>query len=205
MAGEQKYTPMVGVDMLYYAKVTSDTTAEYTAETPVRIPGLTEAGVNMNPQISTFYADNGPYATDTALGDLDVSIACADVPPKLKADLFGFAFDESTGELSVSDLKPSDVAILYRIANSSGGHRYVCIYKAKAVPNEERAQTKGGSINFQTNGFTLKGARRLKDGRLFRILDDNDPSLPAGVTPELIQEKWFSDVDWAVAAPAAGA
>lgn len=200
MAGEQKYTPMVGVDMLYYAKVTSDTTTAFTAEKPTRIPGLTEAGVNMNPQTGSFYADNGVYETATGMGDIDVSIACADVPPSLRADLFGFDYDASTGEVGVSDINAPYVAILYRVMKSSGAYRYVCIYKAKAVPNEERAQTKGGSINFQTNGFTLKGAKRLKDGRAYRMLDDDDPNLPTGVTPEIIAQKWFSDVEWAISA-----
>lgn len=103
MSNEQNYVPMIGVDKLYYAKVTSDTTTTYTAGTPIAIPGLTVAGVNLNPQSSTFYADNGPYAVATALGDCDVAIACADVPPKLRADLFGFDYDASTGELSRDD------------------------------------------------------------------------------------------------------
>lgn len=203
MSNEQNYVPMIGVDKLYYAKVTSDTTTTYTAGTPIAIPGLTEAGVNLNPQSSTFYADNGPYAVATALGDCDVAIACADVPPKLRADLFGFDYDASTGELSMDDINPNDVAILYRVQKQNNAYRYVCIYKARATPNEESAQTKGGSINFGTNGFSLKASKRLKDGRLYRLLDDDDPNLPTGVTPALIEEKWFSEVDWAIAAPSA--
>lgn len=200
MAGEQNFIPMIGVDMLHYAKVTSDSTTAYAAEAPIRVHGATEAGFNMNPQTGTFYADNGPYATATALGDLDVAVACADVPPKMRSDLFGFDYNENTGELTAVDLNAPEVAILYRIQKANNAYRYVCIYKAKAVPNEERAQTKGGSINFQTNGFSLKAAKRLKDGRFYRILDDDDPNLPEGVTPKLIAEKWFSEVDWTIAA-----
>ena len=200
MANEQKYIPMVGVDMLYYAKVTTDTQTEYAASTPTRVPGLTEAGINPNAQSSTFYADNGAYDNAVALGDLDIAIACADVPPGLQKDLFGYKYDAETGEMAVSDVNPPYVAILYRIQKSNGAYRYVTIYKAKAVPNEEKAQTKGGSINFQSNGFSLKGAKRLSDGRLYRVLDDDDPNLPAGVTPAIIASKWFSDVGWAISA-----
>lgn len=200
MANNQNYTAMVGVDMLYYAKVTTDSTTAYAAGTPERIPGLTEAGVNMNPQTGTFYADNGAYDTATGVGDIDVSIACADVPPSLRADLYGFEYDAETGELAASDINAPYVAILYRIMKANGAYRYICIYKAKAVPNEEKASTKGGSINFQANGFTLKAAKRMKDGRYYRILDDDDPKLPAGVTPAVIAEKWFSDVDWTISA-----
>lgn len=200
MSKEQVYIPMIGVDMLHYARVTSDTTSDYAAETPIRVHGATEAGFNMNAQAGTFHADNGPYATATALGDVDGAIACADVPPKMRSDLYGFDYDEATGELSAEDINAPDVAILYRTQKSSGAYRYVCIYKAKSVPNEDRVQTKGGSLNFQTNGFSLRIAKRFKDGRLYRILDDDDPNLPAGVTPAIIAEKWFSEVDWEIGA-----
>lgn len=201
MAKEQKYIPMIGVDMLHYAKLTADTTTEYTAGTPIHITGLTEAGVNLNPQTGTFYADNGPYTTAAGLGEFDIAISCADVPPSLKADLFGYQYDDATGEVLMTDINPPDVAIQFRIQKANNAYRYFTIYKAKAVPNEERAQTKGGSINFQTNGFSLKGAKRLKDGALYRQLDDDDPNLPEGVTPEVIASKWFTDVDWEIAAP----
>lgn len=200
MAGVQNYIPMVGVDKLAYAKVTSNTTSAYTAETPKMIPGLTEAGVNLNPQTSTFYADNGAYDTATAMGEFDIAVACADVPPAMKADLFGYGYDSTTGLGSVSDINAPSVAILYRMMKSNGAYRYIRIFSAKAVPNEEKAQTKGGSINFQTNGFSLKGAKRLKDGLYYEMLDDDDPSLPVGVTAALIAEKWFSSVSWEVAA-----
>ena len=31
------------------------------------------------------------------------------------------------------------------------------------------------------------------------MLDSDDPNLPEGVTPALIEQKWFTDVDWAIA------
>lgn len=202
MSKEQVYIPMTGVDMLHYAKVITDTTMAYAADTPIRVPGTTEIGFNINAQTGTFHADNGPYATATALGEMDGAVACADVPPKMRSDLYGFDYDEKTGEMTASDINSPDMAFLYRIQKSNGAYRYVCIYKAKAAPNEERVQTKGGSINFQTNGFALKAAKRFQDGRFYRILDDDDPNLPEGVTPELIAEKWFSEVDWKISAEA---
>lgn len=197
---KQNYIPMIGVDMLHYAKVTSDTKTEYAAETPKAISGLTEAGFNLNPQTGTFYADNGPYDTATGLGEFDIAIACADVPPSLRGELFGADYDEATGELLTGDINSPYIAIQYRVQKSNGAYRYVTIFKAKAIPNEERVQTKGGSINFQTNGFSMKGARRFKDNKMYRILDDDDPNLPEGVTPALIEQKWFSDVSWVIAA-----
>lgn len=200
MTNTQNFVPMIGVDMLHYAKVKTDATGSYAVDEIKKVPGTTEAGFNMNGQISTFYADNGAYDTATAVGGFDVSIACADVTPEMQSDMYGFKYNEETGELSGSDINAPYVAILYRIQKSNGAYRYVKIYKAKAVPNEEKAQTKGGSINFQTNGFTLKAAKRLSDGLYFTKLDSDDPKLPAGVTNETIEANWFTDIDWTPAA-----
>ncbi len=191
---------MIGVDMLHYAKITKDSAAEYTAETPKRVSGLTEAGFNVNGQSATFYADNGPYETAAGLGEFSAAIACADVTPEMSADIYGYDYNAETGELSVDKLDPPYIAIQYRIQKSNGAYRYVTIYKARAIPNEEKYTTSGGAINFATNGFSLKGAKRMKDGRIYRILDDDDQNLPVGVTPELIAAKWFTSVDWVIAA-----
>ena len=201
MANEQTYLPMVGVDMLHYAIITTDTTSAYETDTPVRIPGVTEAGFNMNTQSGTFYADNGPYATAVGLGEFDGAIAVADVTNALRGTLYGMEYDNATGEMKSGDINPPDVAIQYRIQKANNAYRYVTLYKMKCIPNEEKATTKGGSINFATNGFSMKGAKRLKDGALYRILDDDDPNLPEGVTPAVIAEKWFTDADWTIAAP----
>lgn len=188
------YVPMTGVDMLHYAVVTTDTSTEYAAEDPVPVPGATEVGFNVNAQTGTFYADNVPYATDTALGEIDVAVACADVPPSMRAAIYGYLYDATTGELKEGELKSVAVALMYRIRKSNGAYRYVTIYNAKAAPNEERVQTKGGSINFQTNGFSMKAATRAKDKMIRSILDDDDPKLPTGVTPETIAAKYFTAV-----------
>ena len=48
MSNVQSYVPMVGVDMLHYAKVKTDTLTSYETETPVAVPGVTEIGFNQN-------------------------------------------------------------------------------------------------------------------------------------------------------------
>ncbi len=198
------YLPMIGVDKLAYALVTEDNTGGYEADTPKLVPGLTEVGFNINAQNALFHADNGPYAAATALGDIDVAIACADVPPSMRPDLYGHAYNAETGELDEGDLNAPYIAVMYRIQKSNGKYRYVKIYKAKAVPKEETVQTKGGSVNFQTNGFSLKAVKRNFDGVYRRILDEDDPALEAkGITSEMLAEKWFSDVSWSVADEAA--
>lgn len=195
MANTQSYVPMVGVDMLHYAKVKTDNTA-YATETPVAVPGATEIGFNQNGSISTFYADNVPYDVAASPGEMDVSIACADVTPQMRADLFGEKYDTTTGLVSGGEMDSPYVAVAYRIQKSNGAYRYVRIFKMKSVPNEQKAQTKGGSINFQTNGFTAKAAARAMDDKVYQTLDSDDPHLPTKVTAATIESKWFTDFTW---------
>ncbi len=195
MSNVQSYVPMVGVDMLHYAKVKTDTLTSYETETPVAVPGVTEIGFNQNGSVSTFYADNVPYDVASAPGEMDVAVACADVTPQMRSDFYGETYN-SDGLVSGGKMDSPYNAVAYRIQKSNGAYRYVRIFKIKSVPNEQKAQTKGGSINFQTNGFSAKAAARALDGNSFDTLDSDDPKLPSGVTAETIETKWFSDFTW---------
>ncbi len=197
------YVPMVGVDMLHYGTVTSDSTTEITGTVPTRIFGVTEAGFNRGGSVSTFFAENIAYATAASGGEIDGAIACADVPPNLKSALYGDSYDEQTGELLMGEFDSPITFIQYRIMKSTGAYRYVTVFKCTCVDNSDgKVQTKGGSINFQTNGFAFKAANTMFNGKFARILDDDDPNLPEGVTPAVIAANWFTDIYWKIAAPA---
>ena len=199
---EQVYLPMIGVDKLYHGRVLTDTALGITGEVPKAIPGLTEVGFNTNAKLASFFADNGSYEVAGTNGELDGGIAIADVPPYLAAELFGDSYDETTGELLGGEINPPYEFIQYRVKKSSGAYRYVTIFKIKCVPNADKVNTTGGSINFQTNGFAFKAVNTLFSGDFKRTLDDDDPNLPEGVTPEIIADNWFTDIFWAIEAVA---
>ena len=191
----QSYVPMVGVDMLHYAKITADTSAAFTTATPIKVPGVTEVGFNQNGSVASMYADNVVYDTATAPGDIDVAVACADVPPSMRADFYGESYS-TDGTLSGGDLNSPYIALAYRIMKTNNAYRYVRIFKIKCVPNEQKFQTKGGSVDFQTNGFSAKASCRFLDSMAFQMLDSDDPKLPSGVTAARIESKWFTDFSW---------
>lgn len=199
----QVYMPVVSVDSFHYGRVLTDTKDGITGEVPKAVPGLVEAGYNRNAQSATFFADGGPYATAVGAGEFDGSIGVADIPAGLSSGFYGDDYNSSTGELQLGDINSPDNFIQYRVEKSTGAWRYVTIYKAKFMPNEQTAQTRGGSVNFQTNGFSFKAANTVFNGKAARILDDDDPNLPEGVTPEVIAANWFTDIYWEIAAPTA--
>lgn len=197
---EQIYLPVIGIDNLHYGKVTADSSAAYTGSTPVAIPGMTEAGYNRNAQISSFFADNVTYCTAAGNGEIDGAFAVADVPPKLASDLYGDKYNAETGELLMGEMNPPDVFLQYRIKKSNGAWRYITLYKVKCAPVDQKVVTQGNSINFQTNGFTFKAAYSTYNGSFCRVVDDDDPNLPNGVTAALIAEKYFTEANWEISA-----
>lgn len=196
----QVYMPVVNVDNFHYGKVLSDTAEGIAGQEPKAVPGLVEVGFNRNAQSATFFADGGPYATATGAGEFDGAVGVADIPAGLSADFYGDTYDSKTGELLLGEINSPDNFIQYRVQKSTGAWRYVTIYKAKFMPNEQNAKTKGGSVDFQTNGFSFKAAQTVFNGKAARMLDDDDPNLPTGVTPEVIAEKWFTDINWEIKA-----
>lgn len=195
MPNEQTYMPKIGVDMAYYAKLLVDPVdGVATYSESKRLPGLVKVGFAPNSQAGTFFADNAPYATATQLGDMKVTVECADLPPQLRAEWFGQKYTD--GLLDESQINPIDMAFMYRVKKSNGAHRYIAIYKTKpGVPNED-VSTQTNSINFQSGSFELAVAQRICDGMFRRILDDDDPKLPVAMTPAIIKANFFTDPNW---------
>lgn len=167
---EQNYMPVKGVDMLYYGTVTADTAEGYTGATPKRIPGLVEIGFNTNPQTGTFWADNGPYASAADIGETEVTISCADLPPSVRAEILGQGYDNTTGVYTGGSPVPPYIFIQYRLQKFNGAYRYVTVLKAIAAENSRTNTTYSGSINAQTFGITCKAVKSINYDALYRIL-----------------------------------
>jgi len=192
---KSKTLPKIGVDEFWFAPLTKDeqdSQPEY-AES-VKVPGLVNVGFNPNAQTGTYNADNVPYAVAVQTGNLELSVGLADIPPELRAVWFAQAYEN--GILEEGQINPIDMGVAYRVKKSSGAYRYVWVFKAKAAPPSESTETQGTSVNFQSDSITINGSMLVSTGKSRRILDDDDPNLPEGVTPKVIEENWFTDPLW---------
>ena len=147
----------IGCDNLVYALMTKEETV---TEAPqygevISAPGVMHVNINPNASQETLFADDGPMESSTTLGKIDVEIQKNELTPKNKADLLGHTIDANGGLVyGDSDVAPY-VAIGFRSLKSNGKYRYVWLYKGKFVDPEDNNETKGDSINFQTD--TIKG------------------------------------------------
>lgn len=147
----------IGCDNLVYAKMNTEDSA---AAAPVygevtKAPGVMSININPNGSLETLFADDGPMETATTLGKIDVEIQKNELTTQNKADLLGHEIDANGAVVYGDSDVPPYVAIGFRTLKSNGKYRYVWLYKGKFTEPEDNNETKGDSINFQSD--TISG------------------------------------------------
>lgn len=147
----------IGCDNLVYAIMTTEDTATeapaYAEVTPA--PGVMSININPNGSIETLFADDGPMETAATMGKIDVEIQKNELTTQNKADLLGHQIDGNGAVVYGDSDVPPYVAIGFRTLKSNGKYRYVWLYKGKFSEPEDANETKGDSINFQSD--TISG------------------------------------------------
>ena len=147
----------IGCDNLVYAKMATEDTAE---SAPVygeviKAPGVMSININPNGSLETLFADDGPMESASTLGRIEVEIQKNELTTQNKADLLGHEIDTNGAVVYGDSDVPPYVAIGFRTLKSNGKYRYVWLYKGKFSEPEDNNETKGDSINFQSD--TISG------------------------------------------------
>ena len=164
----------VGVNKFYYAKQTAEDTASTAATyaTPVAVSGLRTVGRTVESNTNTIYADNGPFDTDSALGDITVSLEMAELPLDVQADLLGGTYDTTNKTITrkSSDSAPY-VAIMFEGTMADGSKRCVKLYKGKFAIPDDNYKTKEENVEFQPE--TIEGKFvALKNNQAWEFVQD---------------------------------
>jgi len=166
--------PLVGLDYLHYATVTTDGD-ETVYGNLTHVENAVSLTVNPNTDFATFFADDGPREAFSQIGEVDVSIQVADLEPQDYALLIGADYDPHTGLIDYSvDAVAPDVAIGFRAQKTNGEYRYVWLLKGKfGIPDMEH-QTKEATVAFQTQTINGKFVARTSDSLVYRRADSDD-------------------------------
>jgi len=158
----------IGCDKLVYALMTTEDTAAAAPVygTPKQAPGVMSININPNGSIETLFADDGPFETAATLGNIEVEIQKAYLSTENKSDLLGHGIDTAGGLVSASNDTPPWVAIGFRSLKSNGKYRYVWLYKGRFVDPEDNNETKGDSVNFQSDTITGQFAKLNKSYKI---------------------------------------
>ena len=194
-----KPMPRIGVDKLFFALVTSDTTASAVYGAPKQLPGVSSIGYKPNSQVVKYFADDGVYAVSHGDGGVEVEIKVADLLPEDYATLIG-AQISSTGVVEEYNKEtPPEVAIGYRSLKSNGYYRYEWLMKGQFSKPDQESATKGESIENKDRTIKFTPMNRVSDGKVRRFFDSDGENVPVGLSDsDLVNAStgWFSGPDY---------
>jgi phi13 family phage major tail protein len=156
----------IGLDKLFYSKITEDTDGSETYETPVQLAKAMSAELSVELAEATLYADDGAAEIVKEFKSGTLSLGVDDIGASVASDLTGATIDENGVVVSASEDGGDPVAVGFRAKKSNGKYKYYWLYRVKFGIPATNLATKGDSITFSTP--TIEGTilRRNKvDGK----------------------------------------
>ena len=140
----------IGLDRLYYAKITEAANGEETYATPVQLAKAISADLSVELAEATLYADDGAAEIVKEFKSGTLSLGIDDIGPAVASDLTGASIDENNVLISGSEDGGTPVAIGFRAKKANGKYKYYWLYRVKFGIPATNLATKGDSITFST-------------------------------------------------------
>lgn len=156
----------IGLDKLYYAKITEGEDGSETYASPVQLAKAMSAELSVELAEATLYADDGAAEIVKEFKSGTLSLGVDDIGATAASDLTGATIDENGVVISTSEDGGDPVAVGFRAKKSNGKYKYYWLYRVKFGIPATNLATKGDSITFSTP--TIEGTilRRNKvDGK----------------------------------------
>lgn len=156
----------IGLDKLFYAKITEDESGDETYATPVQLAKAMTADLSVELAEATLYADDGASEIVKEFKNGTLSLGVDDIGAAIASDLTGATIDANGVVVSASEDGGEPVAVGFRAKKSNGKYKYYWLYRVKFGIPATNLATKGDSITFSTP--TIEGTilRRNKvDGK----------------------------------------
>lgn len=184
----------IGLDKLYYAKITEDQDGNETYETPVQLAKAMTAELSVELAEATLYADDGASEIVKEFQTGILTLGVDDLGGSVASDLTGAIIDNNGVVISAAEDGGTPVAVGFRAKKSNGKYRYFWLYRVKfGIPTAELA-TKGESVTFSTP--TIEGTilRRNKvDGKGKHPWKAEVTEGDKNVTTQVV-EHWYQEV-----------
>lgn len=184
----------IGLDKLFYAKITEDETGDETYSTPVQLAKAMNADLSVELAEATLYADDGASEIVKEFKNGTLSLGVDDIGASVASDLTGATIDANGVVVSASEDGGEPVAVGFRAKKSNGKYKYYWLYRVKFGIPATNLATKGDSITFSTP--TIEGTilRRNKvDGKGKHPWKAEVTEGDAAVTSEIITN-WYQEV-----------
>lgn len=184
----------IGLDKLFYAKITEDKDGNETYATPVQLAKAMTADLSVELAEATLYADDGAAEIVKEFKSGTLSLGVDDLGGAVASDLTGSTIDNNGVVISTAEDGGTPVAVGFRAKKSNGKYRYFLLYRIKFGIPATALATKGDSITFNTP--TIEGTimRRNKvDGKGKHPWKAEVTEGDSGVTAATITN-WYKEV-----------
>lgn len=184
----------IGLDSLYYAKITEDANGDETYSSPIKLAKAMTAELSVELAEATLFADDGASEIVKEFKSGTISLGIDDIGVTTAQDLTGAKIDNNHVVVSTSDDSCEPVAIGFRAKKSNGKYRYYWLYRVKFGIPGASLQTKGDSITFSTPTIEGTVMRRNKVDGLNNHpwkseVNEDDSSVSSSTI-----SGWFSEV-----------
>lgn len=152
----------IGLDRLYYAKITEGEDGEETYGIPSLLAKAMKADLSIELAEAVLYADDGAAEVIKDFKSGKLSLGVDDIGVTAARDLTGAVTDDNGVLISASENAGAPVAVGFRAMKPDSKYRYFWLYKVKFGIPATNLQTKGDSITFQTPTIEGTVMRRNK-------------------------------------------
>lgn len=156
----------IGLDKLYYSKITEDANGNETYGTPTQLAKAMTAELSVELAEATLYADDGAAEIVKEFQSGTLTLGVDDIGAAVAEDLTGAKIDNNHVLVSASEDGGAPVAVGFRAKKANGRYRYFWLYRVKFGIPATNLTTKGESIEFSTPSVEGTVLRRNKvDGQ----------------------------------------
>lgn len=182
---------IIGVKGLHIAEVLTDTASETTWGTPVPVPSLISIDIADQKENVTFFSDDQIEQVIPAFSGKEVSIELGYLTHEIESMISGNEYTDGV-YVQKADSLAKNYALLFKAPLSTGGERFVCLYKGVLAKDESSYQGKGESI--ESSNVTLNGVfMPLQSNNAVEIkMDSTDKNLQENARN--LMKNWFTTV-----------
>ena len=152
----------IGLDKLFYSKITEDEDGNETYATPASLAKAMTAELSVELAEATLYADDGAAEVVKEFQSGTLTLGVDDIGVSVAQDLTGATLDGNKVLVSASEDGGAPVAVGFRAKKANGKYRYFWLYRVKFGIPSTNLTTKGESIEFSTPSIEGTVTRRNK-------------------------------------------
>ncbi len=184
----------IGLDKLYYSKITEDAGGIETYGTPIQLAKAMKADLSVELAEATLYADDGPAEIVKEFKSGKLSLGIDDIGITAAEDLTGAKIDDNHVVVSGSEDGGTPVAVGFRAKKANGKYRYFWLYRVMFGIPATNLTTKGDSITFSTptvEGTVLRRNKPDGNGKhpWKAEVNEDDASVPVSII-----SGWYTQV-----------